>query len=145
MFRKIQAIPWQGLSDKNPAKSVRPHLRPSFPRSFRKHQGSLKNTKDFSHRANPQKPCKTSRNFSKNTQEDQAISGEEKQQGNKNTKEKKDREFSWHQRNGPFICTTVVGLRLRRAKPCFSKPRFSREFLHPLRCAPRTHSGSKTA
>ena len=32
-----------------------------------------------------------------------------------------------------------------RAKPCFSKPRFSRKFLHPLRCAPRTHSGSKTA
>ena len=29
--------------------------------------------------------------------------------------------------------------------PVFSKPRFSREFLHPLRCAPRTHSGSKTA
>ena len=33
----------------------------------------------------------------------------------------------------------------RRAKPCFFKPRFSREFLHPLRCSTRTHSGSKTA
>ena len=32
-----------------------------------------------------------------------------------------------------------------RPKPCFCKPRFSREFLHPLHCAPRTHSGSKTA
>ena len=33
----------------------------------------------------------------------------------------------------------------RSSKPCFSKARFSREFLHPLRCAPRTHSCSKTA
>ena len=43
--------------------------------------------------------------------------------------------------------TSPLGLTFipRRAKPCFSKPRFSREFLHPLRCAPRTHSGSKTA
>ena len=38
-----------------------------------------------------------------------------------------------------------LGLLTRRAKPCFSKPCFSREFLHPLRCSTRTRSGSKTA
>ena len=49
---------------------------------------NLKNNKDLSHRANPQKPYKPSRN----TQKDQGKSQEEKDQGNKNTKEKKDRE-----------------------------------------------------
>ena len=51
-------------------------------------KANLTNTKDFPHRANPQKPCKTSRKHSK----DQGNRPEEKDQGNKNAKEKKDRE-----------------------------------------------------
>ena len=38
---------------------------PSFPWSFRKYEGNLKNTKDFSCLANPQKPWEISRKHSK--------------------------------------------------------------------------------
>ena len=48
-------------------------------------------------------------------------------------------------RQTPYRQRDATPLAPRRAKPCFSKPRFSREFPHPLRCAPWTRSGSQTA
>ena len=63
---------------------------PFFPWFFRKHhKENIKNTKDFSHRANPQKSCKISRKHSKRPRK---FPGR-KHQGNKNSKEKNDREL----------------------------------------------------
>ena len=55
---------------------------------FENTKQDLKNTKDFSHHANPQKP---SVKQTENTQKDQGNSQGEKDQGNENTKEKKDK------------------------------------------------------
>ena len=91
---------------------------PSFPWSFRNTKENLKNTKDFPHLPNPWNPGEEA----ENTQKDQGNSQQGKHQGNKNTKEKKERVCNWKFNSQTIdVCSWRVHRKYLHKRPNYTK------------------------